>query len=137
MIILLDLNYTLVENSEEKQRPFIKQIAAEKYRQWLVELVKQHHVILMTARPAMHKQATIASIEEKTGWLPQEAHFNSFGLAPPLAKERMLQAYVLPKHGGENFLAIESNPRTHSMYAKYGIRSVKIDLGEEWHSLPE
>jgi len=137
MIILLDLNYTLVENSEEKQRPFTKQIAGEQYRQWLVELVKPHHVILMTARPAMHKESTLASIESKTGWLPQEAYFNSFSLAPPLAKERMLQAFVLPKHGGENFLAIESNPRTHSMYAKYGIRSVKIELGERWNNLPQ
>jgi len=142
MIILLDLNYTLVANSEEKQRPFTKQIAAEQYRQWLVELIKPHHVILMTARPAMHKETTLSSIEAKTGWLPQEAYFNSFGLAPPLAKERMLQAFVLPQHkkdwhGGENFLAIESNPRTHSMYAKYGIRSVKIELGEEWNNLPE
>ena len=29
MILLLDLNYTLVENSDDKRRPFIKQIEAE------------------------------------------------------------------------------------------------------------
>lgn len=137
MIILLDLNYTLVENSEDKYRPFSKQIEAEHYRGWLVELIRPHHVILMTARPAMHKQITLASIGAKTAWLPQEAYFNVFGLTPPIAKERMLAEHVLPKHGGATFLAIESNPKTHAMYARYGIRSVKIGPGERWDALPE
>lgn len=137
MIILLDLNYTLVENSEDKYRPFTKQIEAEQYRGWLVELIRPHHVILMTARPAMHKQITLANIRAKTAWLPQEAHFNDYGLAPPLAKERMLTEHVLPKHGAAAFLAIESNPKTHAMYARYGIRSVKIGPGERWDALPE
>ena len=137
MIILLDLNYTLVENSDDKRRPFSKQIEAEQYRRWLVELIRPHHVILMTARPAIHKQVTLASIGAKAAWLPQEAHFNTYGLSPPLAKERMLAEHVLPKHGGATFLAIESNPRTHAMYARYGIRSVKIEPGERWDALPE
>jgi hypothetical protein len=58
MILLLDLNYTLVENSDDKRRPFIKQIEAEQYRRWLVELIRPHHVIMMTAHtpcsPAPH-----------------------------------------------------------------------------------
>ena len=137
MIILLDLNYTLVENSDDKRRPFSKQIEAEQYRRWLVELIKPHHVIMMTARPAMHQRITLASIKAKTGWMPQEAYFNVYGLAPPLAKERMLAEHVLPKHGGATFLAIESNPRTQAMYARYGIRSVKIEPGERWDILPE
>jgi hypothetical protein len=49
----------------------------------------------------------------------------------------MLAEHVLPKHGGATFLAIESNPRTHAMYARYGIRSVKIEPGERWDALPE
>ena len=137
MIILLDLNFTLVENSEDKRRPFTKQIEAEQYRGWLVELIRPYHVILMTARPAMHKQITLASIRAKTAWLPQEAYFNVFGLTPPIAKERMLAEHVLPKHGGATFLAIESNPKTHAMYARYGIRSVKIGPGKRWDALPE
>ncbi len=137
MIILLDLNYTLVENSDVKLRPFAKQIEAEQYRHWLVELLRDHHVILMTARPAMHRTATLESIRAKTAWLPQEAYFNSFGLAPPLAKDRMLKEHVLPKHGAATYLAIESNPQTHAMYARHGIRSVKIAPGERWDALPE
>ncbi len=136
MIILLDLNYTLVENSTEKQKPFTKQIAAERYRAWLVNLVKPHHVILMTARPAKYFAETIASIEEKTGWQPDEALFNAYGLTPPVAKERMLKEHVLPKYGVSEMLAIESNPATRAMYARYGIRSVKIEPGEEWQTLP-
>lgn len=85
----------------------------------------------------MHKQITLASIGAKTAWLPQEAYFNVFGLTPPIAKERMLAEHVLPKHGGATFLAIESNPKTHAMYARHGIRSVKIGPGERWDALPE
>jgi hypothetical protein len=136
MIILLDLNYTLVENSTEKQKPFIKQIEAERYRAWLVELVRPHHVILMTARPAQYFTATIESIEEKTGWQPDEACFNVHGLTPPAAKERMLKEHVLPKYKGAEMLAIESNPATRGMYARYGIRTVKIEPGDEWQTLP-
>ena len=142
MIILLDLNFTLVENSDQKLRPFQKQIEAERYRGWLVELVKPHHVILMTARPALHASATLASIKAKTGWQPQESYFNRYGLAPAQAKERMLLEHVLPRHGNNghgkaSYLAIESNPRTHSMYDRYSIRSVKVEPGDMWHKLPE
>ncbi len=136
MIILLDLNYTLVEISEEKVKPFVKQIAGERYRSWLVDLLKDQYVILVTARPAMHQAATLASIESKTGWLPQEAHFNSYGLAPPLAKERMLNGLIFPRHQGKPFFALESNPRTSFMYARHGIASAKIMPGEQWDRLP-
>jgi len=136
MIILLDLNYTLVENSEEKHKPFVKQIEAERYRAWLVKLIKSHPVILMTARPAQYSAATLASIQEKTGWQPNEALFNCYGLMPPLAKERMLKEHVLPKYANAEMLAIESNPATRAMYSRYGIRSVKIAPGDEWQQLP-
>jgi hypothetical protein len=136
MIILLDLNYTLVENSEEKLTPFTKQIALERYRKWLVELIKPHHVIMLTARPAIHEAATLESIKRKTGWLPSEAFFNVHRLMPPIAKEVMLKKYVLPKHGKTDYLAIESNPRTRAMYARYEIPSIFIEDGIEWEKLP-
>ena len=69
MIILLDLNYTLVANSTEKKRPFAMQIQHEKYREWLVSLVAPYHTILMTARPEMHRQATLDSIYLRWGGL--------------------------------------------------------------------
>lgn len=40
-IILLDLNYTLVQNSAEIKyiRPYRKKIEAELYREWLINLL--------------------------------------------------------------------------------------------------
>lgn len=55
MIYLLDLNYTLVANSENKRSPFIVQIAEEKYRAALVERLQCERVFLLTARPADRK----------------------------------------------------------------------------------
>ncbi len=136
MIILLDLNYTLVANSKEKRQPFISQIDNETYRPWLIKLVKKHHVILITARPARYKEATLESILKKTGWQPQESYFNSYGLAPPEAKETILNQHILHKQQGV-LLAIESNPRTRAMYNKYGIHSIYVKGDEEWKTLPK
>lgn len=138
MIILLDLNYTLVENSHEKRKPFTLQIEQETYRHWLASLVVPYHTILMTARPEQHKEATMDSIYRKLGWLPQEAHFNHYKKPPHEAKRIMLEELVFPKHGksGSQYLAIESNPRTHAMYSEYGIAYMKVGEGEEWTTLP-
>lgn len=138
MIILLDLNYTLVANSHEKRKPFALQIQQETYRNWLVSLVAPYHTILMTARPEKHKQPTLDSLYFKAGWVPQEAHFNRYYKPPHIAKRIMLEQLVLPKHGssGEQYLAIESNPRTQAMYAEFGIPSVKVFENEQWTTLP-
>jgi hypothetical protein len=138
MIILLDLNYTLVANSHEKRKPFALQIQQETYRNWLVSLVAPYHTILMTARPEKHKQPTLDSLYFKVGWVPQEAHFNRYYKPPHIAKRIMLEQLVLPKHGssGEQYLAIESNPRTQAMYAEFGIPSVKVFENEQWTTLP-
>ncbi len=138
MIYLLDLNYTLVANSHEKHSPFAEQIRQETYRAWLVTLLRSRYVILMTARPVKYRELTIDSIQAKTGWTPNESYFNSYNLPPPQAKERMLREFVLPPQGrsGE-FFAIESNPATHAMYARYGIASQKInDNQPPWKKLP-
>jgi len=129
MIILLDLNYTLVANSEKKASPFTRQIEGEEYRQDLVELIKPAYVILMTARPEKHREATLKSIKAKTGWLPQEAFFNIRNLRPPEAKERMLLDLVFPSHGEDpdQYYAIESNPATRGMYKRYGIKAFAVD----------
>ena len=138
MIILLDLNYTLVSNSLTKKSPFIKQIEGEEYRKWLIELVKPYMTILITARPQHHRNQTLQSILDKTGWHPQDAHFNAYNLRPPQAKERMLIDLIFPRYGRESaYLAIESNPRTRIMYAKYDISSIFVEDGIEWTALPQ
>lgn len=139
MIILLDLNYTLVANSHEKHKPFALQIQHEQYRNWLAGLVAPYHTILMTARPEKHKQATLDSLYFKAGWIPQQAHFNRYFKPPHIAKRVMLEQLVFPEHGsnGEQYLAIESNPKTQRMYAEFGIPSIKVFENETWKTLPK
>ena len=129
MIVLLDLNYTLVENSNVKVSPFARQIEQEKYRQWILDAVNPHYVVLMTARPQKYREQTLARIQSVTGWQPQEAYFNDVNLPPPQAKKSILERFVLRNHGqnGGSYLAIESNPRTAAMYSKFGIHSVRED----------
>ena len=131
MIVLLDLNYTLVENSEEKRRPYIEQIAGERYRRWLVELLQDYAVCLVTARPEKYRAATLASINSEMRWQPDGAFFNDLNLPPPVLKERILVDRLLPMHPAETFRALESNPRTRAMYERYNVRSMPVTRGEE------
>lgn len=129
-IILLDLNYTLVGNSSEIRyiRPYQKKIASEKYRNWLIKLIREYYIIIITARPDYQKKITIKSFEEKlNGWMPHEMYFQEENDRPPIAKEKLLKKYIFPKHGIQsNYFAIESNPRTKNMYKKYNIPSVSV-----------
>jgi hypothetical protein len=131
MIILLDLNYTLVANNPPRGTtpPRMEaRLASEEYRQWLVELVRKEMVVLITARPATWMARTLDRIEEKTGWRPQDACFAPMGWwNPPAIKEHLLKKEVFPVHGEEaRYLAIESNPRTREMYAGLGIPSLWV-----------
>lgn len=129
MIILLDLNYTLVENSNVKLSPFARQINQEQYRKWLVDAVRQHYTILMTARPHKYRQMTLDRIHTLTQWQPQEAYFNDLNISPPEIKRSILTRFVLPAHGqdGSLYYAIESNPKTTAMYSQFNIQSVRVD----------
>jgi hypothetical protein len=126
MIILLDLNYTLVANSPahgSKPERMEKRLPNEQYRQWLVEFVRPHTVVLITARPENWTVRTLDRIEQQTGWRPQAACFAPKGWwNPPAIKEHLLKKDLFPIHGeNARYLAIESNPRTREMYAKFAI----------------
>ena len=126
MIILLDLNYTLVANSPSHGTtpPRMElRLRDECYRQWLVEIVRPHTVVLITARPERWLIPTLERIEQETGWKPDDACFAPQGWwNPPAIKERLLHRDVFPSHGRDaRYLAIESNPRTREMYAKFNI----------------
>ncbi len=141
-IILLDLNYTLCANSHEKRfqvGTYAEKIAAETYRQWLVDLVREHHVILLTCRPIWHKEQTLARIRDLTGWQPQEALFCwKKGFKPEQWKKWALENIIYPKHGTERsrYFAIESNQNTHRMYDAQGIAWAKVYKGDRWTELP-
>ena len=125
MIILLDLNYTLVRNSEQKASPFTKQIERETYRIEIIQLVQEHYVVMITARPIVHKTQTLASIIEKTGWSPQESYFNDTKMYPAHFK-RSIVLQKLTHLRREVMLAIESNPNTIEMYKKLGILCLSV-----------
>lgn len=130
MIYLLDLNYTLVANSPARGaspiRPFIRQIEQEEYRQWLVEMLRPHRVILITARPERYREATLARIASKTGWKPEDAYFAEISARPPQIKEHLLKNHIFPKYGESGYFGLESNPMTRGMYAKYDISAVRV-----------
>ena len=102
-IILLDLNYTLIE---------------------LVEKIKDNYVILITATPYEKSFDSIKHIEENTDLKIEESYWN-FNKSPPELKEYWLKKAVFPSHGEDpsKYLAIESNKDTRAMYAKYGIEA--------------
>ena len=132
-IALVDLNYTLVENSPKwgapKIYPFIRQIEQETYRQWLVDFLRDKYAILITARPQKYREATLERIKLLTDWQPQEAYFAEISATPPDIKEDLLLRYIFPKHGrnGKDYFGIESNPKTRAMYLRYSIESLRAE----------
>lgn len=132
-IALVDLNYTLVENSPKwgapKIYPFIRQIEQETYRQWLVDFLNDKYAILITARPQKYREATLERIKLLTGWQPQEAYFAEISATPPDIKEDLLLRYIFPKHGrnGKYYFGIESNPKIRAMYLCYNIESLRAE----------
>lgn len=131
-ICLLDLNYTLVGNqaSTKTLRPFSRRMTAEEYRADLIEAIWGDYVILVTARPDRQREETLANIRCKTGWMPQEWYFNDIDAWPPAFKKSALQRFIFPKHGesGGLYYAVESNPRTRAMYAKFGIAACPYEV---------
>lgn len=130
--ILLDLNYTLVSNQRDTRmiRPFSTRLAYEDYRGDLIAAIRENHVIMITARPDYQKAQSLENILRKTGWNPEEAYFNDLNLDPPSCKESILKRFVFPQYGtdGSQFFAVESNPKTRAMYARYGIKSEPYDV---------
>lgn len=126
-ICLLDLNYTLVGNQQETRllRPFSRRMEAEEYRADLIAAIRSDYVIIITARPDYQMRQTMENLRRKTGWQPQEWYFNDINAEPPAFKESALKRWVFPKHGsdGAQYYAVESNPKTRAMYARYGIRA--------------
>lgn len=124
-ICLLDLNYTLVKNQMDTRmlRPFTRRMEAEEYRLDLIEAIRKDRVIIITARPAYQMRQTMENIRKKTGWAPAEVYFNDLDADPPTFKESALKRFVFPRHGsdGAQYYAVESNPKTRAMYARYGI----------------
>lgn len=126
-VILLDLNFTLVENSDERRSPFSRQIQIERYRVGLIKAISRDYVVMITARPHKYRIETLHSIEQKTGWHPDEAFFNWTGERPPDFKRRIVIEHLNDRFDLTACLAVESNPKTRAMYADFGIRALRWD----------
>lgn len=149
-IVLLDLNYTLIDNCDDHPDiPFPERIETHTFRHWLVRLLVEHdvRVFILTARPEKHRERTLAHIQASLGWQPERYYGNTRGEPPPLCKERILKEHLLPEFGVATlskpspFIGIESNPRTRTMYAKHLIPSLpwqelspSMNLHEVWKS---
>lgn len=154
-VVLLDLNHTLAENSAERFA-FAGQYAAwiaehERYRRWLVELLRERTVVLVTARHVRYEVATLERIAEACdGWKPDECHFRDTDEAPPAFKARTYAEVIAPRRGVDptGYLGLESNAATRRAYGRLGIRSVRVpdecpslggsllELVEQWAAGP-
>ena len=124
-IILLDLNYTLISNSWAiRYEKLPEKISKREYEHELVDLIKDNYVILITASPYSTSYDSLKHIEENTDLKIAESYWN-FGKRPPALKKYWLEKAVLPSHGNDpdKYLAIESNPKTRDMYAKFCIEA--------------
>ncbi len=145
IVILLDLNYTLVLNSQLKKQmrgSYASKIDAELYRQWLVELIKGHTVCLCTVRYVGYEAQTLARIEKLTGWKPEYAFFNPLEdvWQGDKVKEPYLLNHIVPMFGTSaerKYLAVESAWATRAMYKRHGILAVPVPTdGKQWDKLP-
>ena len=107
---------------------------AEEYRRDLIDAIKDDYVIIITARPDYQMRQTVENIRRKTGWQPQEWYFNDINAEPPVFKESALRRFIFPKHGlqmgpeGTFYYAVESNPKTRTMYSRFGIKGQPYDV---------
>lgn len=140
LVVLLDLNYTLVGNSPLTFHMVNPRIADEVYRQWLVELLRPVHVALITTRSDDLRQQTLARIQRLTDWLPASWYFKPsrerFAPAQDFKRSVVLGA-VIPAHGPDTpYVALESNPATRAMYASIGIQAWRVPDTGQWAALP-
>ena len=84
----------------------------------------------ISARPERQWEETLTNILRKTGWQPQEWYFNDIDAWPPVFKKSALQRFIFPRYGedGSLYYAVESNPRTRAMYAKFGIVAAPYEV---------
>lgn len=143
-IVLMDLNVALSSNFGSMQQygfeDFVKN--HEKYRQWMVELLRPEFVILITARNIKWALPTLKHIADETDWQPDVALFNDTGYDgadAPMVKEHQMLNHVFKNYGDDPSIyhAIESNSATRAMYRRLGLTSVfDAQRTGRWTKLP-
>lgn len=144
-IVLMDLNVALSSNFDQMRNfgfeDFVKN--QEKYRKWMVELLRPEFVVLITARNIKWGIPTLQRISEQTDWQPDVALFNDTGIDgsnAPEIKEHQLVNNVLKTYGDnlDIYHVIESNANTRAMYRRMGLKSVHdcAHGTKRWSRLP-
>lgn len=142
-IVLMDLNVALSSNFGDMKRHsmenFVKEV--EEYRPWMVDLLRNEYVVLITARNIKWGVPTLTRLWKTQRWLPNEALFNDTGIdgsKAPLIKKTQVLEKVFPRHGDDitKYFAIESNPRTREMYSSLGIQAFDCERDGSWEKLP-
>lgn len=143
--ILLDYVQTLVQNGNDPRREeFIRArrypdwIKLEVFRPWLVDLLRDQQVILITARSRRYREATMARIQHH-GLRLVGAYFSPADMEPPSAKAWLLDHEIYPNFGKPTpgrYLALESNSRTREMYRGRGIVAMPVPYSTPWTALP-
>lgn len=144
LIILLDLNHTLVSGSRDTLmlpgKNYGEKILNENYRLGLVELIKGHTVLLYTVRKEKHRGVTLENIARKCyGWQPHEAYFNRTDKSSgPPVKGAYLKELIFPKYGTPDqmkYYAIESDSAVRAMlWKRYQVPADPVD--DNWTRLP-
>ena len=143
-IILLDLNYTLVENVHPMHFRYGPTVNTETYRGWLIDLIRDHYVIMLTTRGKEYQDATLARIGDHHRWLPQEAYFKLPACSwwPAHEWKRMVMlTFILPQYGWEasQYLALESNRYSRAVFRLLGVHAQRVPSKEDeriWTKLP-
>lgn len=145
LIILLDLNNTLVADGPTVRKPgksYAEKIPHENYRLGLVELLKGHTVLLYTVRKAEHRLVTLENIAKKcNGWQPHEAFFNGTERSSgATVKGAYLKELIFPRYGmppQQKYYAIESDSGVRAMLRKrYDIPADRVNEPFDWIRLP-
>jgi hypothetical protein len=148
-VILLDYVATLVANGHERSkyagrgRPYTAWIEQERYRGWLVDLLKSSTatVLLVTARSQKYREPTMDRMRAALGgWMPADCYFNLHDVQPPQAKQTACDTLIFPTYGQPGhtrYLALESNKATRAMYARLGVYATPVPYAAPvWSSLP-
>lgn len=125
-IVILDLNTGLIDNWVPGRLT-----KGYTYRQWLVDEIKNHYVILVSSRLEHKGAETIRHIYEETGWVPNEWHFSPDQKFNRNLKRMFLLDRIFPKHGGpdknQEYVAIEHDQHWRRFYAVYGVNNLWVE----------
>lgn len=133
--ILLDYQYTLVENSKDLGfPPKPNTVIKEQFRPHLVEWLKQYpgEIVLVTVRWPDLKDVTLRHLENREPELYKKMAmtlFNNVRKSAPESKLWNFKKHIEPNWGSPHgqYLAIESNEHTRKMYKDIGILAMRQD----------